>query len=64
MTELKGGERTHTILYKLYRRENEWRGYDVEINGISTTRSFRAQYEPSLRDGGMERLLDEMRKRQ
>ncbi len=50
-----------SLLYKLYRSEDSWRIYDVEIQDVSIISSYRSQFIPIIRDRSTEALLDEMR---
>ncbi|UCE51059.1 MAG: ABC transporter substrate-binding protein [Desulfobacterales bacterium] len=46
-----------SILYKLYKSENDWKIYDIEIQGVSLIRSYRSQFIQILQTGTIEDLL-------
>jgi phospholipid transport system substrate-binding protein len=50
------------MLYKLYETNNSWKIYDVEIEGVSIIRSFRAQFNEILQKGTFDELLQKMEK--
>ena len=51
-----------SMLYKLYPADNTWKIYDVEIEGVSIIRSYRAQFNEILQKGTFEDLLEKMQK--
>ena len=51
-----------SMLYKLYQANNSWKIYDVEIEGVSIIRSFRAQFNEILQKGTFDELLQKMEK--
>ena len=51
-----------SMLYKLYPSSNSWKIYDVEIQGVSIIRSYRAQFNEILRNGTFDDLLQKMQK--
>ena len=51
-----------SMLYKLYPSNNTWRIYDVEIQGVSIIRSYRAQFDEILQKGTFDDLLKKMHK--
>ena len=51
-----------SMLYKLYPTTNTWKIYDVEIQGVSIIRSYRAQFNEILQKGTFEDLLQKMQK--
>jgi phospholipid transport system substrate-binding protein len=61
-THLISKDRKMSILYKLYQPENNWKIYDVEIQGVSIVRSYRSQFTHILKDGTIDDLLSEMQK--
>ena len=56
-TYLVSKEKKISILYKLYKAENNWKIYDLEIQGVSIIRSYRSQFSSILKSGTMEDLL-------
>jgi len=51
-----------SMLYKLYPNDNTWKIYDVEIQGVSIIRSYRAQFNEILQNGTFDDLLQKMQK--
>ena len=49
-----------SILYKFYGSEAGWKIYDLEIQGVSIIRSYRAQFDQVLQTGTFEDLLAKM----
>ena len=44
-------------MYKLNNSKNDWQIYDLEIEGVSVVRSYRAQFTDILRRGTIDDLL-------
>jgi len=55
------GQKT-LILYKLYKSENDWKIYDIEIEGVSIIRSYQSQFDHILQTGTVDDLLLKMEK--
>ena len=55
------GEKT-SILYMLYKSKNDWKVYDIEIEGVSIIRSYRSQFDHILQTGTVDDLLQKMEK--
>ena len=51
----------YSILYKMFRTENDWKIYDFEIEGVSMLQSYRSQYHLVLKRDKIEGLLTKMR---
>ena len=51
-----------SMLYKLYRANDSWKIYDVEIEGVSIIRSYRSQFSEILQKGTFDDLLKKMEK--
>ena len=51
----------YSILYKMYNTKDEWKIYDVIIEGVSLIHTYRSQYNHILESGGVEDLLTKMR---
>jgi len=51
-----------SMLYKLYKHRNEWKIYDVEIEGVSIIRSYRSQFDHILKTGTIDDLLVKLEK--
>ena len=51
----------YSILYKMSNTKDEWKIYDVIIEGVSLIHTYRSQYNHILEKGGVEDLLTKMR---
>ncbi len=56
-TYLVSKDKNISILYKLYKAENSWKIYDLEIQGVSIIRSYRSQFSSILKSGTIDDLL-------
>lgn len=56
------GERIELALM-LAKREEGWKVYDLEIEGVSTRKSYGSQYADFLRENSFDELLVEMKRR-
>ena len=61
-TQLISKDRKTSILYKLYKPANDWKVYDLEIQGVSVIRSYRSQFSEILQNGSIDDLLQKMEK--
>ena len=59
-TYLISKEKKISMRYKLYKSKHTWKIYDVEIQGVSIIRSYRAQFAAILKDGTIDDLLLKM----
>jgi len=46
-----------SILYKFFKRGNDWKIYDIEIEGVSFIQTYRSQFSEILQSGTFEDLL-------
>ena len=51
-----------SMLYKLYNASDNWKVYDIEIQGVSIIRSYRSQFNEILQRGTMEDLFEKLEK--
>jgi phospholipid transport system substrate-binding protein len=51
------------IYYRVIKRENEWKVYDVVIEGVSLIANYRSQFRDILANNPPETLLDTLRKK-
>ena len=51
------------VAYSVTRREDGWKAYDFEIEGVSIRKSYGSQYADFLRESSFDELLDAMRKK-
>ena len=61
-TLLVSKDRKTSILYKLYRPADDWKVYDLEIQGVSIIRSYRSQFSEILKTGTIDDLLLKMQR--
>jgi len=59
-TQLVSKDRRTSILYKLYKPADDWKVYDLEIQGVSIIRSYRSQFGEILQSGTIDDLLLKM----
>jgi len=59
-TRLISKGREISMLYKFYNSNNNWKVYDIEIQGVSIIRSYRSQFNEILQRGTMDDLFDKM----
>ena len=55
--ELISQEKTVAMLYKFRKVDEQWKIYDVEIEGVSILLTYRSQFDDILRTGSVEDLL-------
>ena len=51
-----------SMLYKFYNTNNNWKIYDIEIQGVSIIRSYRSQFNEILQRGTIEDLFEKLEK--
>ena len=51
----------YSILYKMSNTKDEWKIYDVIIEGVSLIHTYRSQYNHIIESGGVQDLLTKMR---
>jgi len=61
-TALISKDKKISILYKFYKSQNEWKIYDIEVEGVSLIRTYRSQFTESLQNGTIEELMKKMEK--
>jgi len=55
--ELISQDKTVAMLYKFRKVDEQWKIYDVEIEGVSILLTYRSQFDDILRTGSVENLL-------
>jgi phospholipid transport system substrate-binding protein len=48
------------IVYRMIRKDGEWKVYDVVIENVSLVRNYRSTYDVIARKEGIDRLLQRM----
>ena len=61
-TDLVSKGKKISMVYKFNASQNGWRIYDVEIQGVSIIRSYRAQFNEILENGTFDDLLQKLEK--
>ncbi len=61
-TRLKTKDSLIEIIYKFYSTQDQWQVYDVEIDGVSFIKSYRAQFDEVLKNGTVADLFAELSK--
>ena len=51
------------IYYRVIKRENDWKVYDVVIEGVSLIANYRSQFRDILANNPPEKVLDTLRKK-
>ena len=62
--EIVTSDKPVELLYKFYRSKQKqaWMAYDIEINGVSLVKSYRAQFDEILSNGSVQDLFKELKK--
>ena len=50
------------MIYKFYKAKTDWKIYDIEILGVSIVQTYRSQFSGLVQNGGIEGLLNKLRK--
>lgn len=50
------------LSYQLVLKNNQWKIYDLNVEGVSLLQSFHSQFADALRQGSMQALIAQMRK--
>lgn len=58
-----GGPSIPMALSMYLNKEKEWKVYDVKIDGISLVTNYRSSFATKIRNGGMDKLIDNLAKR-
>ena len=59
--ELITKDSTIEVIYKFYPTSDGWKVYDVEIEGVSFIKSYRAQFNEMLKKGDVAAMLEKLR---
>lgn len=59
-TELISKDNKISMLYKLYKSKQEWKVYDIEIEGVSIITTYRSQFDQVLSKGTIDDLLKKL----
>jgi len=61
-TNLISKDKKISMVYKLYKSNDSWKIYDIEIQGVSIIRSYRSQFDEILQSGSFDDLLLKLEK--
>ena len=61
-TNLISKDKKISMVYKLYKSNDNWKIYDIEIQGVSIIRSYRSQFDEILQSGSIDDLLLKLEK--
>jgi phospholipid transport system substrate-binding protein len=59
----KQGAPPITLNYRLVKNNSGWKIYDFSVDGISMVQSYRAQFAPILKQGGLPQLTRKLQSR-
>ncbi len=48
------------VHYSLYSKNNQWKVYDVTIDGVSLVANYRSTFSNEIRQGGLDALIDKL----
>lgn len=54
---LQSGGPAIPVNYRLLQQGNDWKVYDINVDGVSLIQSFQSQFSNQLAQGGMDQLL-------
>ena len=60
-TDLLYKGNTINMVYKFYKTKQGWKGYDIEILGVSIIQTYRSQFNGVLRNGSIDDLLEKLK---
>ncbi len=49
------------VSYRLQKSGDQWRIYDFSVDGVSLVQSYRSQFAPHLKKGGLSALIQELK---
>ena len=60
---LSPGKQATPVDYQMRKTGNEWKVYDIVIDGISLVLTYRSQFEDGARNGGIDGLIKQMQEK-
>jgi len=54
----KDGAPPVPIDYRLYRKNGQWKVYDVVVDGVSLVSNYRSTFAEQIRKGGIDGLIE------
>ena len=61
-TEIVSNNNRISMIYKMYKSENDWKIYDFEIEGVSIISTYRSQFDQILSKGTIDELMKKLEK--
>jgi phospholipid transport system substrate-binding protein len=61
-TQLISNNNSISMIYKLYKSKNDWKIYDIEIEGVSIISTYRSQFDQVLSKGTIDELMQRLEK--
>ena len=61
-TEILSNNNKISMVYKFYRTKQDWKIYDLEIEGVSIISTYRSQFDQVLSKGTIDELLQRLEK--
>lgn len=62
-TKIQSGKTEIPMDYRLINKNNDWRVYDVVVDGVSLVNNYRGQFSKILRTSSYPELVDQLRKK-
>ena len=59
-TELISNNNKISMTYKLFKSHNDWKIYDIEIEGVSIISTYRSQFDQVLSKGTIDELIQRL----
>jgi phospholipid transport system substrate-binding protein len=60
-TEVEGpGNQSVPMNYRMHKKDNEWKVFDVSVNGVSLISTYRASFASEIRQGGLDALISSL----
>lgn len=63
LVKKEGSSNPVAINYRLYRKKEQWKVYDIAINGVSLVANYRKQFATQVKRKGVESLIVALKKR-
>jgi phospholipid transport system substrate-binding protein len=54
---IRSGKQPIAINYNLWRRKDEWKVYDIAVDGISLVANYRTSFASEIKDKGLDELI-------
>jgi len=61
-TELISNNNRISMIFKMFKSKNDWKIYDIEIEGVSIISTYRSQFDQILSKGTIDELMKKLEK--